>query len=179
MSVKKIGFAFSGPIASGKSYMAESVARILDCNVYSFATKLKQFASILENAYPELSSVGKNRKLLRTVGQGLKSVVGSDIWVNATMKDIYTTSHDESYVIIDDLRYQSEYDALINDKYCEWHFIYLSVPQLTRIERIKKIYPENWGEHFNYHDICEIPIYKNDCIAFSIDHVLKFVNSKI
>ena len=95
------------------------------------------------------------------------------------MKDIYTTSHDESYVIIDDLRYQSEYDALINDKYCEWHFIYLSVPQLTRIERIKKIYPENWGEHFNYHDICEIPIYKNDCIAFSIDHVLKFVNSKI
>jgi len=179
MSVKKIGFAFSGPIASGKSYMAKSVARILDCNVYSFGTKLKQFASILENAYPELSSVGKNRKLLQTVGQGLKSVVGPDIWVNATMQDIYTTSHDESYVIIDDLRYQSEHDALINDKYCEWHIIYLSVPQLTRIERIKKLYPENWGEHFNSHDICEIPIHKNDCIAFSIDHVLKFVNSKI
>ena len=32
------------------------------------------------------------------------------------------------------------------NEFCDWYFIYLSVPQLTRISRLKKLYPDNWKD---------------------------------
>jgi adenylate kinase family enzyme len=180
MSIKKIGFAISGPIASGKTYTSKRLATIFDCNIYSFSTQLKQFTTILEKEYPQLDA--GNRKLLQTAGQGLKSVLGSDIWVNATLKKIHSDElpADEdgmTFAIIDDLRFISEYDALKNDKKCKWYFIYLGVPKLTLLERIKILYPENWKEHLDesINQDEAISLNKYDCIAFSIDHTLKFV----
>lgn len=189
MSFQKIGFAFSGPVASGKSFTAKSISCILDSNVYSFSTKLKQFTNLLESKYPALNdgNVTKNRELLRNVGQGLKSILGNDIWINATLKNIHDDIRNSVYSdnisisIIDDLRFISEYNALKNDKVCKWYFIYLSVPQLTRLTRIKELYPENWEDHFYEPNIGNeiIPIYKYDCIALSIDHTLKFIHTII
>jgi dephospho-CoA kinase len=178
MSIKKIGFAISGPIASGKTYTSKILATIFDCNIYSFSTQLKQFTTILENEYPQLTTGNKSRKLLQTAGQGLKSVLGSDIWVNATLKKIHNDAADDmTFAVIDDLRFISEYDALKNDKQCKWYFIYLGVPKLTLLERIKILYPENWKEHLDesINKDEAISLNKYDCIAFSIDHTLKFV----
>jgi hypothetical protein len=60
---------------------------------------------------------------------------------------------------------------------CDWYFIYLSVPQLTHISRLKKLYPDNWKDHFNESNLCKevISLNKYDCITLSIDNVLKFI----
>lgn len=180
MSVKKIGFAFGGPVAAGKSFTAKSISSLLDCNIYSFTTRLNQFTSILGTKYPELNTDLSNCKLRQTVNHGLKSVLGTDIWIKSTLNDIKadeTIEQDLSFVIIDDLKYVSEYDALKKDRFCDWYFIYLSVPQLTRISRLKKLYPDNWKDHFNESNLGKevISLNKYDCIALSIDNVLKFI----
>jgi hypothetical protein len=133
MSIKKIGFAFGGLVASGKTYTAESISYILDCNIHNIAT-------FKDNS----------------------DKLNSDI----------------SFAIIDDLRTINEYNELKNDKFCRWYFIYISVPQLTRLERIKKLYPDNWREYFNRKEEC-IPVNKYDCISLSIDHTLKFIYNVI
>ena len=136
MSIKKIGFAFGGPIASGKSYTAKSISYILDCNIYSISAVCEPIRQ--------------------------DSIVS------------LTHSYDISFAIIDDLRTIEEYNVLKNDEFCKWYFIYLSIPQLTRLERIKKLYPDNWKEHFNKKED-DISFNKYDCISLSIDHTLKFI----
>ena len=134
MSVKKIGFALGGPVASGKTFTAKSIAILLYCN--------------------------------------------TDTGILTKYSNIYTNC---SFAIIDNLKCMKEYNELKNDEFCDWYFIYLSVPQLTRLTRIKQLYPDNWKDYFNEPDLGKEAIHpsKYDCIAMSIDHVLKFIYGKI
>jgi hypothetical protein len=54
------------------------------------------------------------REMLQDVGQGLKHILGDNIWINATMSKIETAEEDEGLevAIISDVRYKNEYEAL-------------------------------------------------------------------
>lgn len=176
MDQKKIGFAFAGPIAAGKTFNATKIGQILGCDIYSFGTPVKQFAKLLEDTFPELNPDGavKNRKLLQTVGEGLKSVLHPTIWTEGMLKKI----GDSDYAIIDDLRFDVEFKSLKADPIRKWYLIYLSIPQLTRVERVKKQYPKNWKDHLK-NDICEIPIREFDHISLDIESTIKYVSAAV
>ena len=176
MTQKKIGFAFAGPIATGKTFNATKIGQMLKCSIYSFGTPVKQFSKLLEDTFPEINTTGasKNRKLLQTIGEGLKSILYPTIWTEGMLKKIGNSN----YAIIDDLRFGIEFKTLKNDPIRKWHLIYLSTPQLTRIERIQKQYPENWKDHLK-NDIREIPIKEFDHISLDIESTIKYVQSKI
>jgi hypothetical protein len=175
MSKKKIGFVFSGPIASGKTFNASKISEMLQCRHLSFATPIKQITQLLEANFPEINPTKavKNRKLYQTIGQGFKSIMSENIWTNKLLKDIEFGSNNEM-VVIDDMRYDNEYNSLKLDISRKWYFIYLAVPQLTRLERIKKLYPQNWRDHLK-HDTLEIPINKFDFVAYTSKSIESYV----
>ena len=52
---------------------------------------------------------------------------------------------DHKYCIIDDLRFQNELDILEKDD--EWIYIVLHIDNNKRLERLKKLYPDNYDDH--------------------------------
>lgn len=54
----------------------------------------------------------KNRELLQFIGEGLRGVLGQDIWIRHAMKRIDELKESGKRVCVSDLRYRDEADAL-------------------------------------------------------------------
>lgn len=54
----------------------------------------------------------KNRALLQFLGEGLRTVLGQDIWVDYTMRRIHDLAANGRRICISDLRYRNEAEAL-------------------------------------------------------------------
>jgi dephospho-CoA kinase len=83
----------------------------------------------------------KDRTLLTSIGTKMREI-DSDIWVKYIIKNC----RDLENVVIDDLRYQNEYRYLIENNF---KIIVLTLPVEIQIERIMKLYPENYKDHLN------------------------------
>ena len=68
--------------------------------------------------------------------------IDENVWVNQVLKQ----TAGKTKCIIDDVRYQNEVDALIEDG---WSFIQLNVPNELQKKRIMRLYPDNYQQHFN------------------------------
>ena len=66
--------------------------------------------------------------------------IDPDVWVNQVLKQ----TKGKENCIIDDVRYQNEVDALIQDG---WKFIQLDVPYELQRSRIMRLYPNDYKEH--------------------------------
>ena len=64
--------------------------------------------------------------------------IDEDVWA----KYIINQTKNEEYCLFDDLRFQNELNYL-ND----WKIIALTTPHETRIQRIKKLYPNDYEDH--------------------------------
>ena len=127
--------AFIGKICSGKSFLSKQIADIYNSKIFSFASKLKELASDLFDMQQ------KDRKLLQDLGEKMKEI-NYNVWVNYLMKKI----KNEEHVIIDDLRYVNEYNALKKDGFI---IIKLEITKEEQIKRIKKTYPNTYQEHIS------------------------------
>ena len=75
--------------------------------------------------------------------------IDENVWVNYLFKEI----GNDKKCIIDDLRFENELESLIKN---DWYFIVLNVDKNIRINRIKKVYPNNYEDHIkNMNDISE------------------------
>lgn len=126
--------AIVGKMCSGKTTIANMIMDInSNYQKYSFGQKVKDVAVDLFHMN------GKDRSLLVKIG-GYMRDIDPDVWVNYLMKQII----DVEDCIIDDIRYQNEVDACIKNGFI---FIKLSIPKDIQIERIKKVYPDNYEDH--------------------------------
>ena len=95
--------AITGKMCSGKSSLAnillESDSRF---KIYSFGQKVKDVAKDLFDMQE------KDRTLLTSIGTKMREI-NSDVWINYVLKQC----KDQTHCIIDDLRYQNEYEALV------------------------------------------------------------------
>ena len=136
--------AIHGPMCSGKTTISEIIKNHnSDYKTYSFGGKVKEIARDL------FKMNGKDRSLLINVANKMKEI-DSDVWAKYVINEIKRDNSDNC--IIDDLRFQNEIDCLDDD----WLFISLTTPKEVRIERIIKLYPENYKDHIkNMNDISE------------------------
>jgi dephospho-CoA kinase len=127
--------AICGKMCSGKSTLAKY---IMDSypgyQKYSFAQKVKELCSEL------FDMKGKDRPLLINFANKLREI-DEKVWINQLLKQ--TTG--KTNCIIDDVRYQNEIDALIED---DWIIIQLNVPIEIQRNRIMELYRDNYKEHF-------------------------------
>ena len=128
--------AIAGKMCSGKSTISNKIC-VLDerYKKYSFATKIKELAVELFNMN------SKDRDLLISIGNKFRDI-DPDVWVNYVIKQ----SKSYNYCVIDDVRYQNEVDILLQNG---WVIIKLDVNKDDQINRIHKLYPNNYKTHIN------------------------------
>ena len=126
--------AITGKMCSGKSSLAnillESDSRF---KIYSFGQKVKDVAKDLFDMQE------KDRSLLTSIGTKMREI-NPDVWINYVLKQ----TKDQTHCIVDDLRYQNEYEALVNSGF---KIIQLKVDPIIQKERIKIVYPNNYEDH--------------------------------
>ena len=131
--------AIIGKMCSGKSTIAE-ILEEHDSRYqrYSFGQKVKELASELFNM------IGKDRKLLINFANKMRDI-DSEVWVNQVLTQTLT----KEFGVIDDIRYQNELDALVEDN---WIIIKLNISKGLQAKRIIDTYPETHKEHLKYVD---------------------------
>ena len=129
--------AISGPMGSGKSTIANMIKSNNDKYIiYSFGGKIKEIAYDLFYMNKNI----KDRSLLINIADKMR-MIDQDIWAKYIVKQI----DDNPCCIIDDLRFQNELDILENDD--DWIYIVLHIDNDKRLERLKKLYPDNYDDH--------------------------------
>ena len=130
--------AVTGKMCSGKTtlcnYLCEIEPRF---QIFSFGKKVKDVASDLFQMDPLV----KDRTLLTSIGQKMREI-NKDVWVNYVVQQC----KDVEYCLVDDLRYQNEYEALVKNGF---KIIQLNISDELQEERIKNIYPLNYFDHLN------------------------------
>jgi len=127
----------SGPMGSGKSTIAKMIKESNErYNIYSFGQKVKDVAYDLFNMNKDF----KDRSLLINIADNMR-MIDPDVWAKYIVKQI----DDHKYCIIDDLRFQNELDILEKDD--DWIYIVLHIDHNKRLERLKKLYPDNYDDH--------------------------------
>ena len=128
--------AITGKMCSGKTTLSKYLLSIEPrFQVFSFGKKVKDIASELFQMDPNF----KNRSLLTSIGQKMREI-DPDVWANYIIQQ----TKDLNYCLIDDLRYQNEYELLAKEG---WKIIQLKVSKELQEERIKTMYPRNYLDH--------------------------------
>ena len=127
--------AITGKMCSGKTTLANMIMQIDSrYEKLSFGDKVKDIAYDLFHMDPQI----KDRTLLTGIGTKMREI-DSNVWINYILNQ---TKH-KQYCIIDDLRYQNEYESLAKDG---WIIIQLNISDKLQEERIKKLY-SNYEDH--------------------------------
>tara|TARA_B100001559_G_C16397600_1_gene574225 strand:+ start:526 stop:1077 length:552 start_codon:yes stop_codon:yes gene_type:complete len=130
--------AITGKMCSGKSTVASYISSLNPLyQTFSFGQKVKNVASDLFNMDPK----NKNRTLLTSIGTKMREI-DPNVWINYIVKQ----TQNQDFCIIDDLRYQNEYESLIQNNF---KIIQLYVSPKIQEQRIKEIYPQNYQDHLN------------------------------
>tara|TARA_B100000900_G_C20221156_1_gene569880 strand:+ start:95 stop:625 length:531 start_codon:yes stop_codon:yes gene_type:complete len=128
--------AITGKMCSGKSTLANKIIeKDKRYQIFSFGGKVKEVAKDLFNM------TEKDRTLLVSIGTKMREI-DPDVWTNYVIKQTEGLTH----CIIDDLRYQNEYEALSN---AGFHVIQLIIDDKTQKKRIIVNYPNNFQDHLN------------------------------
>ena len=128
--------AVTGKMCSGKTtlcnYLCQMEPRF---QIFSFGKKVKEVASDLFQMDPLV----KDRSLLINLGTKMREI-DSNVWINYVIEQ----TKDIKYCLVDDLRYQNEYEALIKNGF---QIIQLQISDELQEQRIKEIYPHNYQDH--------------------------------
>ena len=81
----------------------------------------------------------KDRTLLTRIGQKMREI-NKDVWINYVVQQC----KDVEYCLVDDLRYQNEYEALVKNGF---KIIQLNISDELQEYRIRNIYPLNYEDH--------------------------------
>lgn len=131
----KMKIAITGKMCYGKTTIANLIKSMNDdYEIFSFGKKVKEIAKDLFDMQT------KDRTLLTSIGTKMREI-DPDVWVNYIIKQ----TEGIEYCLIDDLRYQNEYENLIKN---DWKIIQLNVSDELQHDRIKSIYPDNYEDHF-------------------------------
>ena len=128
-----VKIAFSGKCASGKSTAAQLLCNKNPKTIkYSFAAKIKELATEL------FGMKEKDRPLLLDFGGKMRDI-DPNVWLNYVINQ----SKNKEHVVIDDLRFPNEYDALKAEGFI---LVRLNISLETQIKRLTKLYPNTWKE---------------------------------
>jgi hypothetical protein len=105
--------------------------------IFSFGKKVKEVGIDLFGMDP----LTKDRPLLTSLGQKMREI-DSEVWINYVIEQ----NKDKDFCLVDDLRYQNEYEALIKNGF---KIIQLNISDELQGKRIREIYPDNFEDHLS------------------------------
>lgn len=176
MSSKYIGIAISGKMCSGKTTLARALAQELNLEVASFATTLKDsVVKGLMYAVPELPShrLPDDKDILRPLyqhwGDVVRHYLGNEYFITRLF------SEHQNPVVIDDLRFKSEYNAL---KRMQFLMVRLNVSSGLQLDRLVQLYPNTRASDLFHPSETELDNESWDIQTINIDELssLKFIS---
>ena len=130
--------AITGKMCSGKTTLCNNLCFIEPrFQIFSFGKKVKEVATDLFDMDPSI----KDRSLLTSLGQKMREV-DSEVWINYVIKQ----TEGSRYCLVDDLRYQNEYEALVKNGF---KIIQLNISDELQEKRIREVYPDNFEDHLS------------------------------
>jgi len=169
--------AITGKMCSGKSTLAQIIKETdKQYQIYSLGQKVKDVAKDLFHMKE------KDRTLLTSIGTKMREI-DSEVWINYIIEQ----TKDKTHCIVDDLRYQNEYETLSKNGF---KIIQLVIDPKIQEKRIKEVYPNNFQDHLmNRNHLSEknefqwlnryeplIIRSENDTICEIREKVLSFIN---
>ena len=134
--------AIGGPMGSGKTTLAGLFAEHYPAlRRISFATPLKD---VVQRVFAPAT---KDRDLLIRVGTKLREI-DANVWINCALRTIAQEGSSDDRWILDDLRFQNEYDAL--RRRGDWFIIRLDVAPHVREQRVRETYGSNANQHLHH-----------------------------
>jgi hypothetical protein len=98
-------------------------------------------AKVKETARDLFGMTEKDRALLIAIGTKMREI-DPDVWV----KSIVTKTASMTHCVVDDLRYQNEYELLRENGFV---FVQLHVSHHMQEQRIRKVYPKDFQDHLD------------------------------
>ena len=137
--IAQMKIAICGKMCSGKSSLANTL-KIIDDRyiIYSLGQAVKDIGANL------FGMKEKDRDLLIQIGTKMREI-DPDVWTKYLMEK---TKY-ETHCIIDDMRYQNEYDILKENGFV---FIQLHVSRHIQEQRLKKLYTKDFQKHLEKRD---------------------------
>jgi len=131
--------AIHGKMCSGKTTLSNFIINYL-IHHKNITLKKVAFADKVYNiAYDLFNMKTKSRELLQAIGTKMREI-DEDIWIK------YVLNNNDDNIIVDDLRYPNELNAL---KQAGFILIKLELDKDEQLKRLKKCYPETYQEHIN------------------------------
>tara|TARA_B110000027_G_C16056939_1_gene272617 strand:- start:282 stop:806 length:525 start_codon:yes stop_codon:yes gene_type:complete len=128
--------AVTGKMCSGKTTLCNYLCSVEPrFQIFSFGKKVKEVGTDLFGMNP----LNKDRPLLISLGQKMREI-DSEVWINYVIKQC----SDIEFCLVDDLRYQNEYEALVKNGF---KIIQLNISDDLQEKRIREIYPDNYKDH--------------------------------
>ena len=130
--------AVTGKMCSGKTTLCNYLCSVEPrFQIFSFGKKVKEVATDLFGMDP----LTKDRPLLTSLGQKMREI-DSEVWINYVIEQ----TKDKEFCLVDDLRYQNEYEALVKNGF---EIIQLEVSDELQEKRIREVYPDNFEDHLS------------------------------
>jgi dephospho-CoA kinase len=128
--------AVTGKMCSGKTTLCNYLCSVEPrFQIFSFGKKVKEVATDLFGMDP----LTKDRPLLTSLGQKMREI-DSEVWLDYVIQQC----QDKEFCLVDDLRYQNEYEALVKNGF---KIIQLNLSDELQEKRIREVYPDNFEDH--------------------------------
>ena len=154
-SHKCLNIGICGKMFSGKTTLANHIVNNYNYKKVAFGDKVKQFATEICGMDPN----AKDRELLQKIGNGARDIISKNVWIDALDETIKLTKSNNEYpcnFVCDDIRYENEAEALMKRG---WLVIKVKTTPEIQKERMKRIFPLTWEDHWNRIDhVSEINI---------------------
>lgn len=127
--------AITGKMCSGKSTAAKYLEEKYNFKIHSFGEPVKKYAALI------FKDTTKNRPIIQDFAQKVKEI-DENVWVNYLLRNIDKNDN----IVIDDLRFPNEYDALYK---LGATIIKIDIDDAFQICRLKHTYPDNYTCHIS------------------------------
>jgi hypothetical protein len=143
--------AFAGPMCVGKTFLANILVEEYGYTKQAFASVLK---NVVGQLYGPMTKDDGGRKLLQEFAEDLKKW-DPQLFITHLLRQsegyledyIVTGDPKDHLLVVDDLRYLTEYEALKKNGYT---IIGIGCSESVRMDRILKLYPDTTMERFTH-----------------------------
>lgn len=132
-----VKIAICGPMASGKTWLANKLCDEFGLNKISLAAQVKVVARDLFFMDPE----HKDRVLLQEIGKKMRDIRPS-VWVDYMLN----SENAQDNCVCDDVRFVNEAQKLSEEGFL---IIMLDIDEELQKSRLMRTYPDNWEIHWN------------------------------
>ena len=132
-----VKIAICGPMASGKTWLANKLCEEFGLNKISLAAQVKVVARDLFFMDPEK----KDRVLLQEIGKKMRDIRPS-VWVDYML----TSEEAQKNCVCDDVRFVNEARKLSSEGFI---IIMLEIDEELQKARLMRTYPDDWKIHWN------------------------------